>query len=75
MQRIDDSIKFIEFCMKEVFWEGALDGEEVKRSLEEVLRQLKLRRADITKLEIIALEELLGKKKKLLKEVDIEEGN
>ena len=68
--KIDDSIKFIEFVMEEVFWEGAMKQGEAEKGLAEVLRQLKLRRADITRQEIKDIEKLLNQKREFLKEVE-----
>ena len=67
--KIDDSIKFIEFVIKEVYWEGIINIAEAKRQLKEVLRQLKLAKVDIVKQEIVALENLIEEKKDFLKEV------
>jgi len=71
--KIDDSIKFVEFVLGNVYWEGTLDEVKAKEQFREVLRQLKLRRADITKLEIVEIEKQLREKKELLKEVSIED--
>lgn len=67
--RIDDSIEFVEFIMKEVYWKGALGTEEAKKGLKEVIRQLKLAKVDIVKQEIVALENLISEKKDFLREV------
>ena len=68
--KIDDSIKFIEFVLESVFFEGALEPEKIKKQFREVLKQLKLAKVDIVKQEIIALENLIGEKKSFLKEVE-----
>ena len=67
--KIDDSIKFIEFIIKEVYWEGVIKAGGARRGLVEVLRQLKLAKVDIVKQEITALENLIEEKKGFLKEV------
>ena len=66
--KIDDSIKFIEFVLENVYFEGAINAEKIKRQYREVLRQLKLAKVDIVKQEIVALENLIEEKKGFLKE-------
>ena len=67
--KIDDSIEFVEFILKEVYWEGVIKTGKARERLREVLRQLKLAKVDIVKQEIVALENLIEEKKNFLEEV------